>query len=162
VWVIIFIFPLLILGWLLLAPLQLQIDTRIPEISLRWISVGKAKMVYEQNRWRLKISVFFFLKQWELEDLFFKPKKKVKKGRPKTKTDHSKWFGKLLNVIKTFRVTKWRIAIDTSDDVRNAWLYSLNYYPGIGRHFWVNFVDENYFLLEIRNTPWRLVKAFMK
>jgi hypothetical protein len=162
VWVIILIVLLLILGWLLLAPLQLQIDTRIPEISFRWISVGKAKMVYEQGKWWLKISVFFFFKQWELEDLIFKPKKKVKKTRPKTKTGHSKWFRKLLNLIKTFRVTKWRIAIDTGDDVRNAWLYSLNFYPGIGRHVSVNFFDENYLLLEIRNAPWKIIYALTK
>ena len=109
VWVIIFIFLLLIPGWLLLAPLQLQIDTRIPEISFRWISVGKARMVYEQGKWWLKISVFFFFKQWELEDLLFNPKKKVKKTKPKAKTGHSKRFRKLFNLLKTFRVTKWRI-----------------------------------------------------
>jgi len=162
VWVIVFILPLLILGWLLLAPLQLQIDTRIPEISFRWISVGKAKIVYEQDKWWLKISVFFFFKQWDLEGLIFKPKKKVRKNRPKTKRGLSKWLRKLFNLIKTFRVTKWRIAIDTGDDVRNAWLYSLNFYPGISRHFCVNFFDESYLLLEIRNAPWKMVYALMK
>ena len=162
VWVIIFIFLLLILGWLLLAPLQLQIDTRIPEISFRWISVGKAKMVYEQGKWWLKISVFFFFKRWELEDLLFNPKKKVKKTKPKTKTGHSKWGRKLFNLLKTFHVTKWRIAIDTGDDVRNAWLYSLNFYPGINSHLCVNFFDENYLVLEIRNAPWKMVYALMK
>ena len=161
-WVIVFILPLLILGWLLLAPLQLQIDTRIPEISFRWISVGKAKIVYEQDKWWLKISVFFFFKQWDLEGLIFKPKKKVRKNRPKTKRGLSKWLRKLFKLLKTFRVTKWRIAIDTGDDVRNAWLYSLNFYPGIRRHFCVNFFDESYLLLEIRNAPWKMVYALMK
>ena len=161
-WVIVFILPLLILGWLLLAPLQLQIDTRIPEISFRWISVGKAKIVYEQDKWWLKISVFFFFKQWDLEGLIFKPKKKVKKNRPKTKRGLSKWLRKLFKLLKTFRVTKWQIAIDTGDDVRNAWLYSLNFYPGIRRHFCVNFFDESYLLLEIRNAPWKMVYALMK
>ena len=161
-WAIIIIFPLLVLGWLLLAPLQLQIDTRIPQISFRWISVGKAKIAYEQGKWWLRISVFFFAKQWELEDVIFKRRKKVKKNKPKAKTSHSKWFRKLLNLIKTFRVTKWRIAIDTGDDVRNAWLYALNFYPGVSRHFCVNFFDENYLLLEIRNAPWKMVYALMK
>ena len=161
-WVIVFILPLLILGWLLLAPLQLQIDTRIPEISFRWISVGRAKIVYEQDKWWLKISVFFLFKQWDLEGLIFKPKKKVRKNRPKTKRGLSKWLRKLFNLIKTFRVTKWQIEIDTGDDVRNAWLYSLNFYPGIRRHFCVNFFDESYLLLEIRNAPWKMVYALMK
>ena len=119
-------------------------------------------MVYEQGKWWLKVSVFFFVKRWELEELIFKPKKKVKKNRPKTKTGHSKWFGKLLHLMKTFRVTKWRIAIDTGDDVRNAWLYSLNFYPGVGHHFHVNFFDETYLLLEIRNAPWKMAYALMK
>ena len=119
-------------------------------------------MVYEGGKWWLKISVFFFFKRWELEELIFKPKKKVKKTRPKKKTDYSKRFRKLLNLIKTFRVTKCRIAIDTGDDVRNAWLYSLNFYPGISRHLCVNFFDENYLLLEIQNAPWKMVYALMK
>ena len=64
--------------------------------------------------------------------------------------------------MKTFRVTKWELAIDTGDSLRNAWLYPLNFHPGMGRHFCVNFFDETYLLLEIRNAPWRMVRALMR
>jgi hypothetical protein len=162
VWIIILIFPMLVLCWLLIAPVRLNIDTRIPEISFQWMTVGKAKMVYEDDKWRFKISVLFFFKQWEVKDLFFKPKKKTEKQRHKAKSKYFKWVRKLLNVIKTFRVTNWQIAVDTGDNVGNAWLYSLNFYPAMGRHFHVNFFDESYLLLELRNAPWKMVYALIK
>jgi hypothetical protein len=161
VWVIILIFPLLIIGWLLLAPLQLQIDTRIPEISLRWITVGKAIIGYEQGKWYLKISALFLFKRWEVEKLIFKSKKKAPRVKSKKKATHYNWLKKFANVVKTFRVTGWQLAMDTGDAAKNAWLYPLNFYPGTRHHLYINFLDENYFLLEIRNSPWRVIKAFI-
>jgi hypothetical protein len=161
VWVIILIFPLLIIGWLLLAPLQLQIDTRIPEISLRWITVGKAIIGYEQGKWYLKISALFLSKRWELEKLVLKSKKKAHGVKSKKKARHYNWLKKFTNLVKTFRVTRWQIAMDTGDPSKNAWLYPLNFYPGARHHLYINFLDENYFLLEIRNSPWKLIKPFI-
>jgi hypothetical protein len=161
VWVIILIFPLLIIGWLLLAPLQLQIDTRIPEISLRWITVGKAIIGYEQGKWYLKVSGLFLFKRWELEKLIFKSKKKAHRLKSKKKARQYNWLKKFANVVKTFRVTRWQFTMDTGDAAKNAWLYPLNFYPGTRHHLYINFLDENYFLLEIRNSPWRLIKAFI-
>jgi hypothetical protein len=161
VWVIILILPFLILGWLLLAPLQIQIDTRIPEISFRWISIGRAKLIFEEDKWWLKISVLFFFKRWDIEELIFKSNKKVNTLKPKRRVRKYKWLSKLFNLTTTFRVTKWQIAMDTGDYARNAWLYPLNFYAATRHHLYINFLDENYFLLEIRNSPWKLIMAFI-
>jgi hypothetical protein len=164
VWIIILIFLLLILCWFLLAPLELKIDTRTPQASLRWISIGKAKVVYEQEKWLLKIRVWFFSKQWELEKLIFGKKKKnrIKKATRKRKSNKNKRLRRFLSVVKTFRVTKWQIAMDTGDSIQNAWLYPLNFFPYTRHHLYINFEEENYLLLKVRNVPWKLVYAFMK
>jgi hypothetical protein len=65
-------------------------------------------------------------------------------------------------LLKTFRVTHWEIAIDTGDVIKNAWLFPLNFYPPVHRHLFINFSDENYLLFEARNSPWKLVYAFMR
>jgi hypothetical protein len=65
-------------------------------------------------------------------------------------------------LLKTFRVTQWEIAIDTGDVIKNAWLYSLNFYSPVYHHLFINFSDENYFLLETRTSPWKLAYAFIR
>lgn len=159
---IILIFLFLIPVWLFLAPIKFQVDTRIPEICFRWVSVGNARLVFEQNKWWLKISVLFFFKRWELEELILKGKKKARKVRPGKKTKRVKWSRKFLNLIRTFRVTHWQIAIDTGDYIRNAWLYPLNFHPVTRHHLYLNFLGETYLLLEIRNAPWKIVYALIK
>ena len=161
-WLIfILILLVLILAWIFIAPLQIQIDTRIPEVYVRWVSLGKAKLVFDEDKWWLKISVFFISKKWELEKLLHNPRKKVKKVKLKPGTKKSKFLRRLFKIIKSSRITRWQIAIDTGDNVKNAWLYHLNFYPAFC-HLHINFFDENYLFLEIRNAPWKMVYALMK
>jgi len=76
-------------------------------------------------------------------------------------TKKSKFLRRLFKIIKSSRITRWQIAIDTGDNVKNAWLYNLNFYPAFC-HLHINFFDENYLFLEIRNAPWKMVYALMK
>lgn len=161
-WLTILIFLFLILVWLFFAPVLLQIDTRIPAVYLRWITVGKAKLVYEQDKWWLRISVFFFSKEWDLSKLTYERKKRVRKVKPKRRTKKPNWLRRLLNMGRSFRITRWQIAIDSGDGMKNAWLYPLNFHPAFRNHLNVNFFDENYLFLEIRNAPWKIIYALMK
>jgi hypothetical protein len=149
---------------LFIAPLELEIDTRIPRLCLRWTSIGRAVVTYQNECWWLNLSVLFFHKQWDLEKLIFRNKKKTR-----SKGERKKAIGKkrnrarkFFNVIKTFRVKKWQIVVDTGDVSQNAWLYALNFSPRIRQHLYINFTDENYLLLIIRNAPWKLAYAFLK
>jgi hypothetical protein len=164
-WIIFLIFLFLILCWFFLAPLEIQIDTRIPAASVRWITIAKGAVLYEEDKWWLKMRVGFFHKQWDLEKLISSRKKKVKKSNSASKKKSpggSRKLRKLLNVVRTFRVTSWQIALDTGDEPSNAWLYSLNFFPATRRHFHMNFNDENYVTITIRNVPWKLTYAFLK
>jgi hypothetical protein len=147
-----------------LSPLELRLDTRTPYVSLRWVSIGKAIIAYDNDRWLLKVRILFFSKKWELEKLILKAtaKKRTRKIKQKRKRKRNKWLKKMMSAAKTFRITKWQIAVDTGDSVKNAWLYALNFYPHTYHHLYINFVDENYLLLEFRNVPWKLAYAFMR
>jgi len=165
IWIIIAALLVIVVCWFLLSPLELQIDTRIPQASVQWIGIGKAVLVYEKEEWWLKVRVLFFYKKWSLLKIIFAERKKKKRARPvqrKKTTAKSKRLPKFFHLLKTFRVMQWKIAMDTGDSVKNAWLYPLNFSPYTWQHVHINFMDENYLVLTIRNVPWRLAYAWMK
>jgi hypothetical protein len=149
---------------LFIAPLELQIDTRIPRVCVRWATIGRAIVTYQNDYWQLNIRVLFFHKEWNLEQLIFGKKKKARSTRDDEKpiVKRRNWARKFFNVIRTFRVAKWQIAIDTGDVTKNAWLYALNFSPNTRQHLYINFIEENYVLLIIRSAPWKLAYAFWK
>ena len=73
---------LVLFGAILLSPIELKIDTRIPVISIQWKGIGEAIIIYEEVWW-LKIRLPFFHKQWSLIQLILSDKKK--KTRVKVK-----------------------------------------------------------------------------
>jgi len=121
-------------------------------------------VLYENERWWLKMAIGFFHKQWDLEKIILHRKKKAKAAPSiqRKKRSGKRRLNKVLNVIKTFRVTEWELAIDTDDVVRNAWLYPLNFFPRAGGHVNINFIGENFLAIKIRNAPWKLAYAFLK
>lgn len=153
----------LLVCWLLFSVMELKIDTRIPQASFKWKSIGTIILVYQEDNWWLKLQVLFFKKDWMLQQLFLAKKKKkqaptvVKKQRSKS----APW-SKLFKIFKTFRVVQWQIAADTGNYVTNAQLYALNFYPQLHGHVVINFSDENYFVFITRNSLWRMLYAWIR
>jgi hypothetical protein len=58
-------------------------------------------------------------------------------------------------------VEEWRLAMDTGDYILNARLFPLNFLPGCRNHLHINFLEENYLYLKIRNYPWKIIYAFV-
>ena len=161
---IIILFIILLLAWILVSPLELKIDTRIPEIIIRWRSIGRASVVFENDEWWLHIHVLFFNKNWSLMQVIFadkKNKKKVEKIQSERKKSSSRWIGRFFEIIRTFRISQLKIAIGGSDNVINAKLYPLNFLPLTRQYVYINFIDENYLLLTIKNQPFRIIYALM-
>ncbi|MEQ1677535.1 MAG: hypothetical protein ABL876_12580 [Chitinophagaceae bacterium] len=155
-------FLVLILCWLLIAPLLLEVDTRVPQASFRWRSIGKMRIWYDGD-WRLSMQVLFFRKTICLSEMKSKPRpEKVAAPKRKRKKNGKKTMLKMIRVLRTFRVTEWRLAIDTGDYTRNAQLYPMNFLPYAFKHLDINFRDENYLVLQIRNRPWKMIYAFLR
>ena len=74
----------------------------------------------------------------------------------------NKLLKKMPRVAKTFRVSEFRLAIDTGDYIRNAQLYPLNFLPHGYQHLFVNFNDENFLVLKIINRPWKILYGFLR
>ena len=114
---------MLIVCGLLLTPMILAIDTRIPEIKFSWKGIGIAAINYKEEEWLLRFRIFFYAKEIQLRNIKGRKKKQEKSKRKKR--NPRKMMRKFLAVMKTFRVPVWRISIDTGDYVYNAWLYPL-------------------------------------
>jgi hypothetical protein len=163
-WVILLIVIAAFLCWLLFSPFEIEIDTRIARAALRWISIGNAYIWYE-NEWWLSFQILFYHKTIRFSEIKLKPKKITgdkTRQKPKRKMKMSRLLKISLRVIKTFRVKEWQLAIDTGDNVRNAQLYPLNFMRFAGNHLHINFMDENYFRLKVRNRPWKILYAFLR
>ena len=162
-WIILFLL-ISILAWILLSPLELKIDTRVPVIIIQWKSIGRASVGYEKDEWWLNIHILFFNKNWSLMQMIFADKKntkKVEKIQSQRRKSSSKWIGKILRIIKTFKIKQLQIAIGSSDNTINAKLYPLNFLPLTRQYIYINFIEENYLLLTIKNQPFRIIYALM-
>jgi hypothetical protein len=147
--------------WLLWAPLQLEIDSRQPVARLRWISIGRAAVWYEEEWW-LSFRVFFFQKTLRLASIKAKPKKRPAKRMKKPKRRGRMTLQKMIRLLRSFRVQEWKWALDTGDYPLNARLYPLNFTNRLRNHLLVNFNNENYLYVSIWNRPWRMLWAFLR
>jgi len=164
IWIIgTIIFFLLILCWLLLSPLVMELDTRIPGAAVQWLNIGHAELWYDEE-WFLSMQLLFYHKTFRMDELRKKsPWKKALPQKKKTKKmSKSRMAMKIFHVLQSFRVTEWKLAIDTDDYALNAQLYPLNFIPRTVEHLQINFAGENYLLLKIRNSPWKILHAWFR
>ena len=152
--------------FLLLAPLRLELDTRAPYIRFQWWGIGKGVLYYDTG-WKADVQVLFFHKTFLLEEIKTKSKKKKtlpekaeKKNRHKKSTPFTVWMRKARNLLCSFTVERWQLALDTGDAAWNARLYPLSWMPRLKGHVNINFIDENYLYLRVRNQGWKLVWAY--
>ncbi|MDO6432885.1 hypothetical protein Q4E93_19915 [Flavitalea sp. BT771] len=165
---------LLMLGWLLLSPLIIEADTRLPEIRMEWKRLVTLRITYAEGVGWISVKTYFYQHTWRLgahpakagsdKQVAADGKKKPgarKKPRTRRRRKTKQLLLKGLRVLRTFRIVRMEIALDTSDPVMNAQLYPLNFYPyPPGRSVRINFLEENYLLLRLSNTPWRMLKAW--
>lgn len=163
-WIVLLLI-ILLFAWILLSPLEFRIDSRVPVMMIQWKAIGSAELIFEKEEWWLKIRVLFFSKKWNLIQMFFSGKKKrkrINKNRQKRKVRKNKTIFKILKVLKTFRVVQWEVAYSADDYEKNAYWYWLNFFPLTRQHVHINFMDENYLVLVIKNRIGRVVYAFTK
>jgi hypothetical protein len=165
IWLIsILLVLLLLISWILLAPLVIQLDTRIPEAGLRWKSIGQVK-IWHDGEWWLSMQLLFYRKTIRMDGRKSNPKKNSTvpaSGKQPKKRKISHLFTRIVRVITSFRVKEWKLVVDTGDYTRNAKLYPLNFMPYTHEHLFINFNGENYLALQIMNRPWKILYAFLR
>jgi hypothetical protein len=141
-------------------PIILFIDTNTNEYYVQLKGLAKASLEpIKIELLRVKLNVLFMTFYfYPLKYKWIKKKKKAKKPFNKQLIS----FNKITRIIKSFKVKRFLLKIDTGDPIINAKLYPifslLNYSVG---NFNVNFKNKNQLALHLENRPIDLIKSFI-
>lgn len=170
-----------LIGWLLLAPIQLVLKSEEGLLKFSVVSIGYAAIVYTDNEFLLRFRVAFYSRSLSLDEMIRKRKekgdhkegnekkwkddqKKKKKKNPVSKKNR-KWLLRLFRIPNSFKVREFFVNVDTGDYILNAYLFPvfglLNYY----RPDWscsVNYYGRNQVSLIIQTTLIRMIYVYFK
>lgn len=160
---IILVILLLLILYLLWMPVVLFIDTDSQQYYLQFKGLAKASIEGHEEevlRIHLKI-VFFHFYFYPLKEIGKPKKKKIQKKNSKKSSKHI-GIRKGLSLLRSFKVKRLLLDIDTGDCVKNAQLYPyfafLNYRIGT---FHINFEGRNRMALCIQNRPINIIRSFI-
>lgn len=163
IWLYTFLILLIfILCYLLFAPFYIEINSESGLCRMRFhkllsaqLKITESSLIVEIKAawWRKRIDLLVLIKQKG------KPVKKIEKKKNKNVP-----FKKIINVIKSFKVTKFYVTICFDDMPLNGILYPL--FLGLSlktkKHFEINFWNENEIVLRIENNLFRIIWAYIK
>ncbi len=154
---VILLFLFTVLTYLFLAPIILYIDTQNDKYFIQQQGIIKASVLGDKKEvFKIKLNILFLnFNVYPLRSKNDNSKSKRKRNMPFS-------FSTGLRLLKSFKVKKFRIDIDTGDCIANAKLYPvfafLNYKIG---DFNINFEDRNQLVLHIEIRPIHIIKSFI-
>ncbi|MEL6658664.1 MAG: hypothetical protein AAFP77_16380 [Bacteroidota bacterium] len=169
--IIVFTIILAVLTWLLITPLQLQIDTTVNHYRLQWKTIGYGQLVVRPAELAVRLKVLFWQKEWPL----FPPKSKTEKEKPQSKQIEPKKqqsqkakrrsFAKLnfRSLLHTFEVKRFRLHLDTDDFIVNSYIFPIFYLlRREDRDLQINYKGEALLQLVVENRLYRILFAFLR
>lgn len=155
---------ILLITWLLVAPIRITINSKENTYTANWKGIASAALYPDFNNFLIRVKVFF----WKKEILPFSIKKSKKKGvkKKKEKTKKKGRFSfslsKALRIIKSWKLKVCNINIDTHDVIGNSYLLPLFYFlQNKQRSLNVNYQGVNRLNIVMENTVGRMLKAFL-
>ena len=157
-----FILVLLLLFYVLFKPVILVVNTSTSEYYVQMKGLFKASLIGdEETVLKLNLKVLFFNYNFYPLRMKLKQKKELNKQKGEIK-NRRVLFKKGLKFIKSIKVNKMYVNIDTGDCIANAKLYPMftffNYHFGT---FKINYMGENEVVVNLKSRPWNLVKAII-
>lgn len=160
---VLFALLFLIVIYLLIMPIVVCIDTLKNQYYIQLWGLAKASIEgHHEKLLRIKLKVTFF-------NFYFYPleyKTPIKKKKTLKRNVKKKRIGvsveKSIRILKSFKVKKILLDIDTGNCISNAKMYPvfafLNQYSG---NFNINFQGRNQLVLYIQNRPIHILKSFI-
>ena len=166
-WIIFLSLLLLAIGWLLIAPIRVSVlfNEADHHLQVRWKGIFRVQLLTIAEKWLLQVRFFFFTKEWPLVQLMTKSEKK---DRPQKK-QKGNWrpkrpFSMLKRLLRSFRIIRFCLHMDTDDYPLNAYL--LPFFQMITQKkkldWQINFSGKNELLLIIDNRLYRLLYALFR
>ncbi len=155
---------ILFILYLLLAPIRLIINTDKNQYFVEQKGLLKANLEADEKEvFKIRLKVLFFnFNFYPLKKKTSSPSKKKLIKPTAKRSKRSVKFKKVVRIIKTFKIKRFYLNLDTGDCISNAKLYPafalLNYF-NMNCH--VNFIGRNSLVLAIENRPIRIIKSFI-
>ncbi|MDJ0646860.1 MAG: hypothetical protein QNJ57_12835 [Flavobacteriaceae bacterium] len=156
---------LLMLIYLLLAPIILYINSSDNDYYVRLPGILKACLLADKEEvLKVKIKILFmsFYFYPLRKDKAPKELKKIEGRAARKKRKRTMNFKMGLRLLRSFKVKRFFVNIDTGDCISNAKLYPvfafLNYRYG---GFAINFENKNELILKLQNRPIYIIKSFI-
>lgn len=151
------------LTYLFFAPFYIEIDSSRDLYRIRFHRLIALELKPNED-WKLLLTVVGWQKDLDLENTF-EPRKTVPPAPTQKKSKRKKAgfpFQKITALIRSFKVNKLYIRIDTGDMQLNGILYPVFAWLKWGRQHdvLINFTGENVVILEIKNNLARLSRAW--
>lgn len=153
---------LLVLGWLLMAPIVLKIDTQEELCYLKWKGIAGVQLLVLADEVVLKIQVFFWKKN--IYPLSRSPKSPSAKHslKPKKKKKRQLPWRKGKKLLQSFTVQTFQLDLDTDDFVQNSYLFPIFYFlSNKRRQLRVNYSGQTVLKLVVQNRLYHLLKAWL-
>lgn len=172
--IIILILLFVLLLGLLIAPMQLYIDTPRQVFSLRWSKLLETRLIGVDDIPKIQLQIFFWRKEWDVFQLLSSSQKQRKKPstasqkKPKKRSNrffrmsYKTMFRKAKQVLRSFEVKQCDVRLDTDDFVRNSYLYPIFYMlNGKNRKLSINYQGEASVQLLVQNRLYRIIAAVL-
>ncbi len=160
--IILLVILLLGLGWLLVAPIVLKIDTQQEIGYVKWKGIAGVRLLILADDIVLRVQVFFWKKNFY--PLSRSPKSentKQKSKRVKKKKTPLSWR-KRKKLLQSFTVETLQLDLDTDDFVQNSYLYPIFYFlSNERRQLRINYSGQLALKLEVHNRLFSLLRAWL-
>ena len=153
----------LLLVCILLAPIDFLINTNTDQYYIQLKGFVKASIeTHHTEILRIKLNLLFINYYFYPLRYIGENKKNKSIAKKKKKTRSKIGLSNGLHLLKTFKIKRFDLKIDTGDYTLNAKLYPLFLFlnNSVG-HFSINFENRNQFVLHIQNRPIDIVKSFI-
>lgn len=162
-----FLILFFLLVFLLLSPFELRVNTWSEEYSLRWRGIASARLTGTMKDPLLRVWLLGWRREFHLLDMTGRTeeKKEGKDGKgKKAARKRPQWFtwNMIRRLLRTFRVRRFHLLLDTDDYVMNAFLFPVFYrFSGRNRQLHINFNGRTELAMEVTNRIWSLLWVFI-
>jgi hypothetical protein len=165
-WFLIFLIIILAaLSYLIFAPLCLEINSIEGLYRIRFHRLASARLVANKGSFKIDLKIAWWHREIDpfAARMQSKKREQSKKSAPAKRKRPNIDFNVVMAVIKSFRVKKCFVTLDTGSMPLNGLLYPAFYLLSVrtGRTVEINFLDRNEIVLEIENSLARIIKVFI-
>lgn len=166
IWLILAIVVLSLLSVIAFTRIQLTVDSVQHMARLSWGRVVAAELTEVESLPVFRLRIFGWTRQRDVLRMLCQPGAKKKDKHEAGSKRHGKnriSMRRIVKLIRSFRVKRFRLVVDTDDYILNAWLWPvIEFLRSQGMDITVNFNGVNEMQLEVYNRPVRMLIAWFK